>query len=59
MLHLVKEAHEVGAVLIPLYLSLHIGAVIAHSLNGNSVWREIFSFKKSQLLEKTSGQERA
>ncbi|MDH3347618.1 MAG: cytochrome b/b6 domain-containing protein [Desulfobulbaceae bacterium] len=46
LLHGVKEAHEIGEILIPLYLGLHIGAVIAHSLTGNNVWRDIFFAKK-------------
>jgi hypothetical protein len=59
LLHAVEEAHELGAVFLPLYLILHIGAVIAHSLKGNPVWQEIFSFKKNQQLEKASRQEPA
>lgn len=46
VLHAVKEAHEIGGVLIPIYLSIHIGAVIAHAFTGNHVWKEIFFFKK-------------
>jgi cytochrome b len=46
-LHAVKEAHEVGEVLIPLYLSVHIGAVIVQSLAGRLVWQEMFFFKKA------------
>lgn len=42
VLHAVKEAHEVGGVLIPLYLAVHGGAVIAHSLTGDQVWKEMF-----------------
>jgi cytochrome b len=46
LMHTVKEAHEVGAVLIPVYLALHVGAVIAHSLTGQQVWQDIFFLKK-------------
>ena len=53
VLHAMKEAHEVGEVLVPLYLSIHIGAVIAHSLTGNHVWKEIF-FQKNRPAEKLS-----
>lgn len=45
----VKEAHEVGTALIPVYLALHIGAVLAHSLTGQHVWKEIFFFKNSTI----------
>lgn len=41
-LHSLMEVHEAGAVLIPIYLCLHAGAVIAHSLSGDHVWKEIF-----------------
>ncbi|MCI5145946.1 MAG: cytochrome b/b6 domain-containing protein [Candidatus Electrothrix sp. AR3] len=42
ILHGVMEAHEGAVVLIPLYLCVHVGAVIAHSLTGHPVWKEIF-----------------
>jgi len=53
VLHAVKEAHEIGEGLIPLYLSVHIGAVIVHSLTGRQVWQEIFFFKKGISLKKS------
>ena len=46
LMHTIKEAHEVGTVLIFVYLALHVGAVIAHSLTGNQVWQDIFFLKK-------------
>lgn len=48
-MHMVKEAHEVGTMLIPVYLALHVGAVIAHSLTGHQVWKEIFFFKSDEV----------
>jgi cytochrome b len=51
----VKEAHEVGTVLIPVYLCLHVGAVIAHSLTGHQVWREIFFLKGAGRNESAGG----
>ena len=45
-LHAVKEMHEIGEVLVPVYLALHIGAVIAHSLAGNHLWKGIFFRRK-------------
>ncbi len=48
LMHMVKEAHEVGTVLIPVYLALHVGAVIAHSLSGQQVWKEIFFCKSGE-----------
>ncbi len=46
LMSLVKEAHELGTVLIPVYLVLHIGAVLAHSLTGHQVWKDIFFLNK-------------
>ena len=40
--HDVKELHEIGLVLIPIFLSLHVGAVIMHALRGNHLWKKIF-----------------
>lgn len=40
--HDVKELHEIGIVLVPVFLSLHVGAVIMHALRGNHIWRKIF-----------------
>lgn len=48
LMHMIKEAHEAGTVLIPVYLTLHVGAVIAHSLAGHQVWKEIFFFKSGE-----------
>lgn len=40
---IIEELHEVGESLIPLYLALHIGAVILHSISGKPVWKKMFS----------------
>ncbi len=42
LVHDVKELHEIGMVLIPVFLSFHVGAVIMHALHGNHIWRKIF-----------------
>jgi cytochrome b len=47
LVHEIKEVHEAGEILIPLYLSLHIGAVLLHSATGRQVWRRIFFFKEA------------
>ena len=54
ILHAVKEGHEVGVMLILLYLALHIGAVLAHSLSGRPVWRDIFFRKGNSDTETAS-----
>ena len=40
---IVEEAHEVGEGLVPLFLGIHIGAVILHTITGNPIWRKMFS----------------
>ena len=42
LLHDVKELHEAGLFLIPVFLSMHAGAVLLHALRGNHIWRKIF-----------------
>jgi cytochrome b len=45
LMSIVKEAHEAGTAFVPVYLCLHVGAVIAHALTGHHVWKEIFFLK--------------
>lgn len=45
-LHLIKEMHEVGVWLIPIYLGIHIGAVLLHALAGDHRWRQMFFLKE-------------
>ena len=45
LVEVLKEVHEVGDVLIPVYLTLHVGAVVLHSLAGDAIWRRMFSGK--------------
>lgn len=40
---IIEEIHEVGETLIPLYLALHVGAVILHTTSGNPIWKKMFS----------------
>ena len=39
-----EEAHEIGEVLIPLYLLLHVGSVVVHSLAGSPIWHRMWKF---------------
>ena len=41
-LHTVKEVHEGAQILIPVYLGLHVGGALLHSLLGQDLWREMF-----------------
>jgi cytochrome b len=45
VLHLVEEVHETGEILIPLYLVIHVGAVVLHALAGRHKWRRMFFMK--------------
>ncbi len=42
IVHSLKELHEVGEWLIPVFLGIHAGAVTLHALAGNHVWRRVF-----------------
>ena len=39
----IEELHEIGETLIPLYLGLHVGAVVLHTLSGNPIWKRMFT----------------
>lgn len=41
-LDFIKELHEVGETLIPVFLAIHVGATIAHALAGDASWRRMF-----------------
>lgn len=43
---LFEETHEVGESLIPLFLILHVSAVIAHTLKGKPNWQKMWRFNK-------------
>jgi len=43
LFEVVEEIHEVGEALIPLYLALHVGSVLLHSLAGNPLWRRMWT----------------
>lgn len=51
LFELVEEIHEVGEALIPLYLVLHVGSVLLHSLAGNGIWRRMWTFGGRKRLE--------
>lgn len=47
LLEVVEEVHEIGEALIPLYLTLHVGSVILHSMAGNPIWKRMWKFRGS------------
>lgn len=51
LFEIVEEIHEVGEALIPLYLALHVGSVLLHSLAGNPIWRKMWTFGKRERLQ--------
>jgi cytochrome b561 len=45
LFEIMEEAHELGEALIPLYLVLHVGSVLLHSLAGDPIWRRMWALK--------------
>lgn len=45
LFEILEELHEVGESLIPIYLLLHVGAVILHGMGGDNIWKKMFSFR--------------
>ena len=45
-LHFIKEIHEAAVWLIPIYLGIHVGAVLLHALAGDHRWRGTFFLKQ-------------
>jgi cytochrome b len=41
VVHDIKEFHEAASVVIPMFLSLHAGAVLMHALMGNHLWKKM------------------
>lgn len=41
---IVEELHELGEGLVPLYLLLHVGSVLVHSIAGHSIWKRMWKF---------------
>jgi cytochrome b561 len=50
ILEVLEEAHEVGEALIPLYLALHVGSVVVHSLAGRPIWRRMWTLRQNISL---------
>ena len=45
LFEIIEELHEVGEALIPLYLALHVGSVLVHSLATKPIWQRMWQFK--------------
>lgn len=43
---ILEELHEVGEGLVPLYLLLHVGSVVLHSVAGTPVWQKMWKYGK-------------
>ncbi len=56
LLHSVKELHEVGGLLIPLFLSMHGGAVLLHALRGRHLWRKMVFVREASGKDGHRGQ---
>jgi cytochrome b561 len=47
LFEIVEELHEIGESLIPLYLALHVGSVLVHSMAGKPIWQRMWKFRTS------------
>ncbi len=45
LFEVLEELHEVGESLIPLYLVLHVGSVLVHSMAGKPIWQRMWKFR--------------
>jgi cytochrome b561 len=45
LLRLVKELHELGEWLVPIFLGVHVAAVLLHALAGDHRWRKMVFLK--------------
>lgn len=48
LFELVEEAHEIGEGAIPLFLALHVGAVIVHLLASEPIWKRMWITRASK-----------
>ncbi len=46
-LAVIKEIHELGEGLIPVFWVLHVGAVLIHALLGTHLWRKMFFLERN------------
>jgi cytochrome b561 len=47
LFEIVEEFHEIGESLIPLYLALHVGSVLVHSVAGKPIWQRMWKFRSN------------
>ena len=45
LFELIEELHEVGEALLPLYLALHVGSVLVHSMAGTPIWQRMWKLR--------------
>ncbi|MHB8067963.1 MAG: cytochrome b/b6 domain-containing protein [Desulfobaccales bacterium] len=46
LLHVIKEMHEVGKVLIPIFLGLHLTGVLLDAIWGRKKWRRVIFWER-------------
>ncbi|OGP71904.1 MAG: hypothetical protein A2Z73_05290 [Deltaproteobacteria bacterium RBG_13_60_28] len=46
LLHVIKEMHEIGGTLIPIFLALHLTGVLLDAIWGRKKWRRAFFLEK-------------
>ncbi len=45
VIHVMEELHELAADLVPIFLAVHVAAVLLHALAGDHRWRKMFFLK--------------
>ncbi len=48
LFEVLEESHEIGESLIPLYLVLHVGSVVVHSMAGKPIWQRMWKFRTNK-----------
>jgi hypothetical protein len=46
LLYILKEMHEVGRILIPIFLALHLSGVLLDAIWGQKKWRRVIFLEK-------------
>jgi len=46
MMHVIKEIHEIGNWLIPIFLGLHLAGTVMDAIWGEQKWRRMFFFQE-------------
>lgn len=54
LFEIVEESHEIGESLIPLYLAIHVGSVLLHSVAGKPIWQRMWKFSTANSQNRST-----